>query len=298
MLTSEVSKEKSTNVRIIIFRSFNRVLSRLAPGIAAKLAERIFITPLPTRRPSRELAWAENAQRTTIPSALGPIPVWSWGEGAATVILVHGWSGRGLQLGAFIEPLVKRGYRVVTHDAPGHGDARGRTSSMPAFAAALGAVARRFGPVQAVIAHSLGTTATVYALSQRELHAARIVAIAPSTRLHALGERFGDMAGFSGPVIDHMRSGLKQRFGFEWEASEPLRIAPSMPMPLAVIHDSADRFIPHSEGSDLAEAWPDGRLISTSNLGHYRILRDPDVIDSAVSFIAETSNSYLERRAS
>jgi pimeloyl-ACP methyl ester carboxylesterase len=281
-----------------MFRAFNSVLSRLAPGPAARLAERIFVTPISTRRPARESAWGGDAERTTIPSPLGPIPVWSFGEGPEAVLLVHGWSGRGLQLGAFIGPLVERGFRVVTYDAPGHGDARGRTSSMPAFAASLGAVARRFGPVSAVIAHSLGVTATVYALSHSELNAERIVAIAPSARLDAVRERFGEMAGFPRPVIDRMRKGLEERFGFEWDASEPLRIAPTMPMPLLVIHDSADRFIPHGEGAELADAWPQGRLVATSDLGHHRILRDPEVLDSAVSFITEPSNSYLERRAS
>ena len=169
MFQHQVSHEKSTNVRILVLQKFNDLLSRMAPRLAAKLAERIFVTPIPTRQPPREIAWAERAERITIPSPLGPIPVWMWGDGPETVLLVHGWSGRGLQLGAFVEPLVSSGCRVVTYDAPGHGEARGRTSSMPAFAATLGAVARRFGSVSAVVAHSLGATAAIYALAHREL---------------------------------------------------------------------------------------------------------------------------------
>jgi pimeloyl-ACP methyl ester carboxylesterase len=66
-----------------------------------------------------------------------------------------------------------------------------------------------------------------------------------------------------------------------------------------VIHDSNDRFIPHSEAVELAGAWPDGRLITTTGLGHHRILRDPEVIDSAVAFISEsTATTHMERRAS
>ena len=66
-----------------------------------------------------------------------------------------------------------------------------------------------------------------------------------------------------------------------------------------VIHDSDDRFIPHGEGVELADAWPSGRLITTTGLGHHRILRDPEVIDSAVAFISEsTATTHMERRAS
>jgi len=299
MFEHQVLNEKSTNVRLKLFQQFNSVFCRLAPTFAARLAERLFVTPISTRRPDREAAWTGGAERTTIASPLGPIPVWAWGDGSEAVVLVHGWSGRGLQLAAFVEPLVARGFRVVTYDAPGHGDAHGRTSSMPAFAATLGVIGRRFGPVAAVIAHSLGSPAAIYALAQRELVAERFVAISPAARLDAIRERFGEMTGFTPSVVDRMRAAFEDRLGFDWEASEPLRLAPEMAMPSVVIHDADDRFIPHSEGAELADAWPDGRLITTAGLGHHRILRDPTVIDSVLSFISESSTeSYMERRAS
>lgn len=299
MFHHEVSIEKSTNVRLSIIQKFNTILSRVAPRLATRLAERIFVTPIPARQPPREIAWAKDAKKTTIPSPLGGIPVWVWGDGPQTVVLVHGWSGRGLQLGAFVEPLVERGYRVVTFDAPGHGEAPGRTSSMPAFAATLGAIGRQFGPVSAVIAHSLGSTAAVYALANRELTPERVVAISPSARLHAVRERFGEMTGFPPKIIDRMRQAFEDRMGFDWDASEPLLLAQQLSMPMMAVHDTQDRFIPHSEGAELAEAWTGGRLVTTTGLGHHRILRDPTVIQSVLSFVAEPSEErYMERRAS
>ncbi len=280
MFEHQASTEKSTNVRIKLLQLFNAVFSRLAPAVAARLAARLFVTTFSTRRPGREVSWAEGAQRMTMPSPLGPIPVWVWGDGPQTVLLVHGWSGRGLQLGAFVRPLVASGYRVVTYDAPGHGEAHGRTSSMPAFATTLGAVGRRFGPVSAIIAHSLGSTAAVYSLAHHELSADRMVTISPSARLHAIRERFGEVTGFTPSVIERMRAAIEDRLGFDWEASEPLRLAPEMTIPSMTVHDIHDRFVPHSEGVELADAWPDGRLITTAGLGHHRILRDPTVIDS------------------
>lgn len=40
MFHHEVSKRKSTNVRVTLFRAFNAALGRLAPVLAAKLAVR------------------------------------------------------------------------------------------------------------------------------------------------------------------------------------------------------------------------------------------------------------------
>ena len=43
--------------------------------------------------------------------------MYSWGSGP-TVLLVHGWEGRGSQLSAFAPALVKAGFRVVAVDMP------------------------------------------------------------------------------------------------------------------------------------------------------------------------------------
>ncbi len=56
---------------------------------------------------------------------------------------------------------------------------------------------------------------------------------------------------------------------------------------LMVIHDKGDRFVPYSEGAELAAAWPEGRLMTTFGLGHHRILRDRDVVNAAVDFVAD-----------
>ena len=289
MLHHKVSTQKSTNVRVLAFRRFTALLSRVAPVTAARLAERLFVTPLQTKQPSRERAWADVAEKTRIPSPHGPIPVWMWGRGRKTVVLVHGWSGRGLQLGAMVEPLVELGYRVVTYDAPGHGLARGRTSSLLLFASALGLVARRFSPVRGLVAHSLGATAAIYALAHRELAVERMVAIAPSARLHLVRERFGKMTGFSEEVVDRMRGRFEKSLGFDWEASEPLRLAEGMPSSLLLIHDEADPLVPHRESAELAAAWPGARLLTTSGLGHHRVLRDSEVIASAAAFFSQVS---------
>ena len=64
------------------------------------------------------------------------LAVESWGAGP-TVLLVHGWNGRGAQLGAFAPALVKSGYRVVTFDTPAHGRSPGRATNLPEISEAI-----------------------------------------------------------------------------------------------------------------------------------------------------------------
>src|SRR5262249_35923574 len=119
--------ENSTIVRsskpprwLPIVRPANRLLSALAPSAAVRLAERAFLTPPRSRRPDTELTLLSTARARPLFVGGRHIEVWLWGSGP-TVLLVHGWGGRGAQLGAFVEPLVTRGFSVVTFDAPGHG---------------------------------------------------------------------------------------------------------------------------------------------------------------------------------
>src|SRR5258708_21826259 len=91
------------------------------------------------------------------------IETWVWGAGPS-VLLVHGWGGGGAQLGPLVGPLVARGFSVVTFDAPGHGASDTGTVTIPEITSAIRAVAESRGPLAAVVAHSVGGTASVRAL--------------------------------------------------------------------------------------------------------------------------------------
>ncbi len=276
---------KRTNGRFYLLQLLLRALSRLAPGLSARLAERLFLTPLRFREPAREAAWQGSAKRLTV----GPLAAWVWGTGPRTVLLVHGWAGRGLQLGAFAEPLVEQGFRVVAFDGPGHGRSAGRRSSLPELTAAITAMAGKFAPVESVIAHSLGATATLWALARGELATERVVLLAPPARLQGILRRFSEMTGFSLDVLARMQRRIEARFGFRWSTAEPVRLAPGLGIPALVIHDRQDRQIPVTEGRDLANAWPGARFVATQGLGHLRLLHDPQVIASAVGFLISDS---------
>jgi pimeloyl-ACP methyl ester carboxylesterase len=65
------------------------------------------------------------------------------------------------------------------------------------------------------------------------------------------------------------------------------------PPPVLVVHDRDDRETAWSGGRDLSRAWPDARLLTTSGLGHRRILSDPKVVAEVVRFVAGDSAEHL-----
>jgi pimeloyl-ACP methyl ester carboxylesterase len=216
-----------------------------------------------------------------------PLAAWRWGKGPA-VLLVHGWGSRGSRLASFVAPLTGAGYSVVALDAPGHGASAGRLSSLPQFIAAIETVARELGPVAAIVAHSMGAAATTLAMS-RGLRAGRVVFLAPSVDPIGYTERFAEIVGLRPDILDRMRRSIERRFGQSWDEFNVLRPAAKMTAPLLVFHDREDRDVAWTDGQAIAAAWPGAELVSTSGLGHRRIVHDPDVVARAVSFLAPAS---------
>jgi len=270
-------------------------VARLSPAAAAALLELLFRRVRRHPVPERERAWLAGAARSSVELGGARLPVWSRGEGPA-VLLVHGWEGRGSQMGAFAAPLAAAGFRAVAYDAPGHGAAPGRLSSLPAMIDGVTAVAGAVGPLAGVVAHSAGAAATSVAL-RRSLGAAAglapeaVVFVAPGADP---GRFLGVAAGWLGlpPEIAHRtRRRIEGRFDIRFEDLRTPSFAGELDRPLLVVHDRDDREVPWEEGSAIAAAWPGARLVTTRGLGHRRVLRDPEVVERAVSFLAGRASS-------
>ena len=279
---------KSTNVRLSALRPLYRAAS-LFPALGARLLERAFLSPRRHPWPARERAWLDSASFRTFRSRGRRLAAWTWGEAGPPVLLVHGWEGRGAQLGSFIEPLLSKGFRVVTFDAPGHGMSEGSRSSVVEMGAAVVDAAQELGPFHGAVAHSVGSAATTVALHDGA-RIERLVYIAPPLELAPFLGRVAEALGLPEEVLPIARRNITKRFGFEWESISHHHLAPSMEAPLLVIHDSEDREIEIESGLGLVSLWRNSRLVVTSGLGHRRILRDEGVVSRAVSFLA----SYAE----
>jgi len=280
---------KSTIVRSYVstpvwLRATFSTASRVAPSLTAAVAERLFFK---TRR-NGPRAEERTVLETAIPSSIAGMKAWSWGHGP-TVLLVHGWNGRATQLGSFVAPLVARGFRVVAFDAFGHGDSPGSSMSLPEMAVCIRRVADEIGDVHAIIAHSMGGAATTIALRDG-LRVERAVFISPPADPREFLEIFSAALAITDEVRALLKERVERRVGVSMEDMRATVIAPSMQVPLLVIHDRNDKEVPMRAGQSIAEAWPGADLIITEDLGHQRILRAKSVTNVAVSFLDATEH--------
>jgi pimeloyl-ACP methyl ester carboxylesterase len=270
-------------VRLRLLRSGFGVLGRVSPGWAARLADRLFSTP--RRLPRRP--WEEELRRGGSRLTLaGGLSATAWGDGPV-VLLLHGWEGRGTQLGSFVEPLVGAGRRVVALDGPAHGDSPGSTADPMVFADALLHAATELGPLEAVIGHSMGAAATGLAVA-RGLRVDRVVLIAGPSSFAGVVKRFEAAIGLPPRAALRLRARLERRAGAPAAALDVARLGRSMRMPALIVHDPDDAEIPFSEAEAIARSWPGARLHRTSGLGHRRLLRDPATVDAVVAFVTDS----------
>jgi pimeloyl-ACP methyl ester carboxylesterase len=260
-----------------------RVMDRIAPAISARWAENAWMTLPKTRAPIRP------APEPGTPFDTGTVVGEYWGDGHP-VYLVHGWAGYGAQLAAFAPALVAAGHRVVTFDMPSHGRSPAgrfgpRSSSIPEFAAALKTVVAAHGEPRAVIAHSMGASATAIALRDGRT-ADRLVLLAPMAEPGFVGDQLATVLGFGPRTHRRLITRVERRVGrpmshFDLPAMGRTGAMP----PTLLIHDRGDNSTPVGQSTAIADAWPGARLHLTTGLGHNRLLRDPDVVARAVTFI-------------
>ncbi len=288
---TKVHPRRRTSVETV--KAAMRALTMVSPALTSRWALHLFTTPQRHERPQRERRWLANAQHLDFVAGPHVLRGWSWGQGPA-VLLVHGWEGRGAQLGAFIEPLGKAGFRVITFDGPAHGDSPGDSVTPLELAQSIKGIADWVGGVHAVVAHSMGGLASSLAM-QDGLHVERAVFIAPGSHPSDAMNQMAQALDLPPSVRGGLHDALARRMGCtsdELAAVEPFA---DHDTPLLIAHDVDDKAVPFSDAERMQQSWGPAQLHRTEGLGHRRILRDPAVVDAALQFIGPAPTPQVDR---
>ncbi|MFF0558322.1 alpha/beta hydrolase [Streptomyces sp. NPDC004266] len=283
-----------------LIRTALNTTARLAPGPAGRWAFHLFVRPLGRARlRPGEAALLAGARTDRLRVRGKEVVTYAWGDGRRPVLLVHGWSSRASRLGAFAEELLARGYSPVAFDAPGHGDSSGRASNIVEYREIIRELHARHGDFEAVVAHSFGVLASLFALRDG-VRTSRFVGLGGVGSFDMVLEGFRAGLGLDERVMRAMRAyverrlvpgepGLWERFGADHAPDE-------LGAPVLLFHDEGDDMVPLAQARFLAGVHGErARLVVTRGLGHRRILADPGVVAEAVGFA--TAGSATARTA-
>jgi pimeloyl-ACP methyl ester carboxylesterase len=265
-------------------RAALRAFAVMMPERAADWFENALLRP----RPAPPLAAPEPITRPVtqrFPYGWGWIAVRVWGQGERpAVLLLHGWGGTSQSLGAFVDPLMAAGYRVVTFDFPAHGTTPGERTNLIECGGAALQIGSVFAPLAGIITHSFGGPAAALAMAHG-LDAERVVMLGPPVGMREISFPVADRIGLPRAISERMFDRFAQRLRFTWDEIGTERLVAGCTAPLLVIHDEQDELVPWSHGDAIARGARDGRLVTTSGLGHRGTLIDATVVKTAVEFV-------------
>ncbi|WP_375183249.1 alpha/beta hydrolase [Marinobacter sp.] len=266
-----------------------RLYGRLSPVKAGRLVHRMAFRPSRLPAPGRYEHLFDTADSyTQLQHGTRTIPVYTWGQGP-TILGVHGWSGAGIQFGAWVAPLVAAGYRVVLYDAPAHGRAQGESTDLFEMADVLRSVAASVGGVHGVMAHSMGALAAARAI-QDGLDAEYLALLAPPSGLRGVMHSLGRQLALSPEVLAVHLQLMEERFGASvWQQFDLQALARSLTQRGLIVIDHDDASIAPEESERVAAQWQNAGLLRTSGLGHHRILWSPLVIDRVLTDLGAPS---------
>ncbi len=284
---------KSEPFALKALKSAIQLYGRFSSERAGKFINKLWFTPRRTGMGARyEHLLDRSDSFTQLRFGAYDLPVYSWGDGPV-ILCVHGWSGSGIQFGSMVEPLLRQGYRVVVFDAPAHGRAQGERTNILEMKAVIEQVAHLFGEIHAIIAHSLGSVASILAVADG-LRVGRLALIAPPTDLDSVVQVFGRQLDIPERVLNVHRRLLEEEFGPDvWKRLDLLEYTPQLQAAGLVISDLNDEEVPFEHGELIARDWHGARFLKTASLGHYKILRDEEVMTEISGFLSQPTGLPL-----
>lgn len=264
-------------------------LGRIFPKIAGKMAYYFFSRPITRARHKVSDEILETAQIFEFMYGRQILKGYEWGTGDKTILLVHGWESRGTGLRTFVPKLVKAGYRVVAFDGPAHGNSSGKQTNLPHFAGAVAAAIHHIGKVHGIIAHSFGGATTAFAMAHLDPDIAveKLVLIAVPAKMKEVLNNAILQLNVPPNAANAFFKIIKKVLGNVPFAETDLENIPKKVKAeeVLLVYDKTDAVVNFTSAEAIFESWDNANLLVTEGHGHYRLMKNPDVIDRVCWFI-------------
>jgi pimeloyl-ACP methyl ester carboxylesterase len=206
---------------------------------------------------------------------------------AQKVLVVHGFSSYSYKFDSYVLALKKAGFTVLAFDAPGHGLSEGRKINALIYRDTILAIEQSFGPLYAVIAHSLGGLAAALAFEQLPDAAKRkLVLIAPATETRTAIDQFFRIIPVAPKVVAAFEAHIEQLANQPIAYFSVARVIRQLPASTLWIHDEEDPICLFDDVKPLlSEQISTLEFFVTKGLGHNKIYREPATKSKIIQFL-------------
>lgn len=265
-----------------------KVFSSLFPSLFVKLAFGKLTNPQIRKLRDREIKILDTAVKEDINFHGFNIKTYHWPGSKESVLLIHGWEGQAGNFSDLILKLQQAKYNIYTFDAPSHGfSSKGKTSLFE-FTQLVAELIKKY-KVRKLISHSFGGVATSYALFQNQ--DIEIDKYALLTTPDSFKERIDQVTtqyGISEKVIKKLIIKLEDEYQIEVKKFAVSKFVKSINVKSAlIIHDKNDKVMPIKQSLNVHKNWKQSTFKTVEGTGHFRILRDENVLNDVLNFISD-----------
>tara|TARA_X000000950_G_scaffold86409_1_gene108706 strand:+ start:6477 stop:7325 length:849 start_codon:yes stop_codon:yes gene_type:complete len=263
-----------------------KLLNFFSENLAVKYAAFLFSIPIKFRRPEREKDYylKSSKRRILIPEIDKKLMVYELENSGPKVLLVHGWSGRATQMYDIAEKCHDSGMHVFSFDLPAHGQSSSSTTIIPEVVSCIRSLYQKIGPFDYAIGHSIGGICIMNSLRFGDKYEKMVTISSP----HVNVDMFRDFIfkiGLKEENLDSLLEIFKNKVGASVESYDLIKCAEISKTPTLLLHCEDDRDIPVDCSKESINHFGNGKLILTRGLGHRRILRNKDVVNSILKFL-------------
>ena len=153
------------------------------------------------------------------------------------------------------------------------------------FAGIIAMLMTRYTKFEMIVGHSLGGVASLHAIKDHDASDKLTMIASPSISEEILLE-YERRIGASRKCEPYFQQYVFRNFGKTFEEYAASHIITEMKgMKLQLIYDKDDKEISIRNAEVLKAKYPEAKLIVTQGLGHTRILKENEVIQSALAFV-------------
>ncbi len=271
---------------LILIRYSLNLLSFVLPKYAGKKAISVFSKVRKKEIKKKEQEFFDQSHSFIVPRPGEDISCYELGNPDGKLLfLVHGWESNPGCFTQFLPHLSS--YRIIAFTLPSHAHNKETHTNMYECKDAFKLVLDFISPKEEfhVVAHSLGSSVTAFALSETNYKADKLVFLSANNDIVQVFEDFQKLLGFNDRVFRLIAERIEHIAGDKLEEMKVEdRLSRVKFNELLLIHDRFDKIIPFEKSETLSKKFSNSKLIPFERIGHYRMLWNDKVLKEVLDF--------------
>lgn len=212
------------------------------------------------------------------------------------VVLVHGWNSNLAALQEVAKALNNAGIRFYAFNLPAHGKSKLKKTNLFACKERFKRVVECIDDKSnlSFVSHSFGSAVTAYGLSELDVDAKKMVFLTVPESIEMMFSELAQMFGLNDATLNEVYAIASKLVKEDVKnVTVQHKLEKVNYNDLLLIHDKHDRVIPYSNSENVLASAHHSRLIPFENIGHYRMLTNPEVIKNTMDFVLSAQTAEL-----